>query len=764
MSCVVNVAKGIDYAGHSFKIDPKMATNYIGQPTNRVDGIAKVTGQAKYAAEFRGDGLAYGVVVSSPVAKGTISRIDSSQAMALPGVLQVFTHENISRLAWLDLSYKDLDSPPGSPFRPLHSKAIQFSQQPIALVVAETFELARYAATLVQIDYTLETPETDLQANLDKAFKPKRSKIGYQKPKSRGDFNKAFDQSATKVEAQYFHSAEHHNPMEMHASTVLYAKDDHLTVYDKTQGVLNSQHYISMIFGLPKKKVRVLSPFVGGAFGSGLRPQYQLFLAVLAALQLKRSVRVVLTRQQMFSFGHRPAAVQQLALGAAPDGTLEAVHHAAFSQTSQFEDYTETIVNWSGTLYHCANVELIHKLVSLDIYTPLDMRAPGAATGVHALECAMDELAHELGMDPLALRLKNYTEEDPLKGKPYSSKELRACYQQGAEKFGWANRNPEPRSMRDGSQLVGWGVATGIWDAMTVPSRAKAVLSSDGRLTVSSATADIGTGTYTIMTQIAAETLGLPLEDVTFKLGDTSLPFAIFEGGSATAGSVGMAVKRVCEAIRKQVYKLAQKMPDSPFAKVDYANVLFVDGKIQLAHYPTIQVPIAEVVPLIGGKPLEETTTSLPNMLKQSRYALNTHSAVFVEVKVDEDLGTVKVTRVVSAIAGGRILNPKTARSQIMGAVVWGISMALEEDSVMDTNLGRFMNHNLAEYHVPVSADIHDIEVLFVEEKDTVVNPMGVKGLGEIGIIGVAAAVANAVFHATGKRVRDLPITLDKLL
>lgn len=741
-----------------------MTTAQIGKPVSRVDGLAKVTGTAKYAAEPAIENLAHGYVISSAIAKGKITQIDASEALALEGVVQVFSHENVPSLAWFDFSYKDMDAPPGSPFRPFHSSEVKFSMQPVALVVAETFELARYAASLVKISYDTAQTITNLEENLHQAYEPRKTKLGFKSPKSRGTFTEAFKQADTTIEATYFHGAEHHNPMELHASTVKYEPGGMLTVFDKTQGVINSWHYISMVFGLPKKKVRVLSPFVGGAFGSALRPQYQLFMAVLAALALKRSVKVVLTRQQMFSFGHRPVTWQQVALGASADGKLQAIKHAAIAETSKFEDYVELVVNWSSILYKCANVELAYKVVALDTYTPLDMRAPGGATGVFALECAMDELAYKLKLDPLELRLKNYTEIDESKGKPFSSKALLECYRQAAEKFGWSKRNPEPRSMRDGKELVGWGMATGIWDALHMPARAKAILTADGKLKVTSATADIGTGTYTIMTQIAADTLGLTLEDVTFDLGDSDMPLALIEGGSATAASVGNAVKRACDKVKESLLKWSRKLPGSPFGVASLEEVIFENGQLLLKSDPAQSIALKEIMRQRGLTKIEETATFFPNMLKQYNYALNTHSAVFVEVKVDEDLGTIKVTRVVNAVAAGKILNPKTARSQILGGVVWGIGMAMQEDTFLDHTFGRFMNHNLAEYHVPINADIHEIDVIFVKEEDEVINAIGVKGVGEIGLVGVASAIANAVYHATGKRVRDLPITLDKVL
>lgn len=739
-------------------------TTYIGVPVNRVDGYAKVTGDAKYAADHHVRGLCYGVVVSSSIAKGKILHIDTDAAMQLKGVFRVFTHENVSGLAWFNRSFKDMDAPPGKHFRFLQTDRITYSQQPVALVVAETFELARYAATLVHVTYEADTHSTNLDENMDKARAPKGKKTGYKKPVHRGHFDKAFKAAPVTVTADYYHGAEHHNPMEMHASTVFYYKNGGITIYDKTQGVLNTQHYIKRVFGLSGKKVKVLSPFVGGAFGSGLRPQYQLFMAVLAALELKRSVQVVLTRQQMFSLGFRPITRQSLALGAAADGTLEAIKQTAVSGTSQFEDYMENIVNWSGMLYQCKNVAQAYQLVSLDTYTPIDMRAPGAVTGIHALECAMDELAYQLNMDPLELRYRNYTVEDVSQKKPFSSKALMDCYQQAAARFGWSGRNPQPRSMRNGHLLTGWGMATGMWDAITVPARARAVFTADGKLTVGSATADIGTGTYTIMAQIAAETLGLSIKNVTFHLGDSTLPFAYLEGGSSTAASVGTAVQKACLMIRDELLSLAKAIPDSPFEALSIEDVVFTDGKMMMKETPANFIHLKDIMTLTETDVIKKTSTPLPNIFKQMKYAKNTHSAVFAEVQVDEELGVVKVTRVVSAVAAGRILNPKTARSQILGGIVWGISAALHEDSVMDHQFGRFINHNYAEYHIPVNLDINDIEIIFVEEKDDIVNPLGVKGVGEIGQIGVSAAVANAVYHATGKRVRDLPITLDKLL
>ncbi|MBD2716222.1 xanthine dehydrogenase family protein molybdopterin-binding subunit [Microvirga sp. STR05] len=741
-------------------------TNYIGKPTSRVDGPAKVTGTATYAAEYSVANMAYGYVVSSPIAKGKITKIHAEEVLALPGVVQVFSHENVPSLAWFDRSYKDDVAPGGSPFRALHDADIKFSQQPVALIVAETFELARYAASVLRVEYQQEDHETSLETQRAKGYEPGAGKTGFQPPPApRGNPDKAWEEAPHRMEAEYVHGAQHHNPMELFSTTVEWRGEGKITAYDKTQGVMNVQQYLTKIFGLKKDDCRVVNEYMGGGFGSGLRPQYSAYLAVLAALELKRSVRLTLTREQMFSFGHRPHTLQYLKLAANADGTLAALQHHALHETSQFEDYTENVVNWSGMLYQCENVKLGYQIAKLDMYTPLDMRAPGAASGSIGLEIAMDEMAYAAGLDPLEFRLRNYAERDQNVDKPFSSKKLRECYHQGAAKFGWDKRTQAPGSMRNADgKLVGWGVGGGVWDATQQKAAAKASITADGKLTVSSATGENGTGTYTIMSQIAAETLGLPIEAVTFKLGDTDLPESPLQGGSWTAASVGSAVQSTCEALAEKIFKLARKMDDSPLRDAKFEDVEFASGQLRLRADHSQAVVLRDVLQASGEAKLEADSSVMPNMVKQNGYSLHSHNVVFAEVTVDEDLGTVHVTRVVNAIAAGRILNLKTARSQVLGSVVWGLGMALMEETVMDHKFGRYMNHNFAEYHVPVNADIHDIDVLFVEEEDDIVNPLGVKGIGEVGMLGVAAAVANAVFHATGKRVRDLPVMIDKLL
>ena len=565
------------------------AAKYLGVPTRRVDGPAKVSGAAKYAAEFNVPGLAYGYIVSGAKARGTITSINTAEVEAVPGVLKVFTHENAPRTAWLDRSHRDqIASKGGSPFRPLHQAELQYSAQPVALVVGETFEVARFAASLVRVEYDVKPHATDLRANQAAAHPPTDRSGGYTPApkKPRGDPDGAFEKAPFRVEAEYHQPVEHHMPMESYASTCAYGEDGKLTIYQKTQGVQNCHDYVCSVFGLSKKDVQVLSPFMGGGFGSGLRPTYDIYLSVLAATALKRSVRVSMTRQQMFSFSHRPEALQQIRLSATADGLLDSVTHTAIEETSRHEEFLETVVNWSGLLYTCPNVSLVHKLVNLDVASPESMRAPGAVTGIFAFESAIDELAYQARMDPLEFRRKNYAEKDQNVDKPFSSKELRACYDQASERFGWRGRPLEPRSTRRGNQLVGWGISTGCWEAMQKKAAARATLTAEGKLTVASATSDIGTGTYTVMTMIAAEFSGVAMENVTFELGDSSMVYSPVEGGSWTVSSIGSAVKSVCEELCTRLLKLAGKMDGRPLGKVEREDVTFANGEIRVTQGP----------------------------------------------------------------------------------------------------------------------------------------------------------------------------------
>jgi len=739
----------------------------VGKPISRLEGHLKVTGSAKYAGEYDAPDLLYGYVVNSTITKGKIKSIDTSEVKKLDGVIEVFTHENKPSTAWFDFQYADMDAPPGKVFKPLNDDEIRYNGQPIALVVADTFEMARYAATKINVNYEKEDFETDLKTNLEKSRDPKKGLASMLKPPPpppTGDFETEYENSFVKIDSKFSHGTEHHNPMEMYASTVIYEGKDKLKIYDKTQGTINSQMYVANVFGLKMKNVQVIAPFVGGGFGSGLRPQHQLFMAVMASLALKRNVRVTLDRAQMYMIGHRPPTLQHTKFGAEKDGKVNAIYHKATGETSRFEDYVEIVVNWANMLYPAENATLEHEIVPLDVYSPLDMRAPGGSTGMHAIEVTMDEIAYQLKIDPIELRLTNYSMIDKSSDKEYSSKELRNCYLQGAEKFGWDKRNPEPRSMKRGNKLVGYGMATGIWDANRMLGRAEAIMTKDGKVEIKSAVTDIGTGTLTIMTQIAADELGLPIEDVSFSYADSKMPFAPIQGGSFTTATVGPAVQNACQALNKKLFKEAKNLENSVLGDAKFKDVTFKDGFIILKDNPDVKIDIQEIFNENEGKSIKTTNSAMPNPLTFGKKARAVHSAVFVEVEVDEELGTIEVKRAVTAVAAGKIINPKTAESQVLGGMIWGISKALHEETILDHQFGKYMNANLAEYHIPVHADINELEVVFVEENDKFVNDLGVKGVGEIGGVGIPPAITNAIFHATGKRIYDLPIHFDKLL
>ena len=728
---------------------------------SRVDGVAKVTGKAKYAAEFKVPNVAYGFLVMSTIAKGTIKSIDTAEASGAPGVIRIFTHDNYPKLA--AAAFCGVDSATSTerimnPFPALQSNKIVFNMQPIALVLAETFEQARYAARLVKATYTEEKSVTRVEDVLDKAFDPPRKA-----PKARGNPVEAMKSAPVKIEAVYTIPMEHHNPMEPHGA-IAYWENNKLTIFDKTQGVNVVRQHLAAAFNMPAENISVVSPFVGGAFGSSLRPNYYPALVAAAAREIKRPVKLSYTRTQMFTgHGYRPYTWQKVALGAERNGKLTAMIHEAVKNASTFKDWTDGTTEFTRPLYACANADTPNRIVKTDLATPESMRAPGAVSGVFALECAMDELSYALKMDPVELRLVNFTDVDPDSGKPYSSKALRECYRMGAEKFGWSKRNPEPRSMRDGRLLVGWGMATGVWGAFQQPAAASITYKSDGTAHVASATSDIGPGTYTVITMIAAEYLGLPAEKVKFELGDTKFPKAPVQGGSFTTASVGTAVYESAQNIKRKLMDLANKDAASPFQTAKIDDIEMLDGKLQFNNDSSRAVNISELMRRNNLTELVDVHESKPSP-EREKYATGAHGAQFVEVKIDPDLGTVRVTRVIEVSACGKIMNPKTSHSQELGGIVWGISMALQEATEVDHRYGRIMNPNLQHYHVPVNADVLDIETIFIEEDDKIVNPLGVKGMGELGLVGIPAAIANAVFHATGRRIRELPITPDKLL
>ena len=728
---------------------------YIGKDMSRVDGVAKVMGKAKYAAEFKIPNLAHSFLVTSTIAKGTIKSIDIAEASTAPGVIRVYTHENYPKVPQDAAASGNRDTA----FRALESNQIVYNMQPIALVVAETFEQARHAARLIKATYTEEKPLTSVKEGLDKAVLPNPERA----PTPRGNPTEALKSAAAKIEAEYTIPIEHHNPMEPHGA-IAFWEGDKLTIFDKTQSVYSIRDYLGASLKLPAENIQVISPFVGGAFGSGFFTNYYLLLAATVARDIKRPLKLFYTRTQMFTgHGYRSDTWQKVALGAEKNGKLTSIIHESVNNTSMFQNWTENTTGLPRSLYACPNVYTSQKIVKTNLPTPTAMRAPGAVSGMFAIECAMDELAYELKMDPLELRLINYTDVHPDNGRPYSSKALRECYLMGAEKFGWKDRKFEPRSARDGRLLVGWGMATGLWSANQAPISVKITLKSDGTATVQSGTSDIGPGTTTVMTMIAAEFLGLPPEKIKSELGDTKLPRAPVQGGSMTTASIGTAIYESANNLKGKLLELANKDAASILKTAKVEELEFNEGLLQIKADTSKKVNIFELMRSNNLSELVDLHQSRPSAERQ-KYATGAHGAQFVEVKIDPSTGVIKVTRVIEVTACGKIMNPKTSHSQENGGIVWGIGMALTEATEIDHRYGRMMNPNLQHYHVPVNADTLELETIFVEEDDKIVNPLGIKGMGELSMVGIPAAIANAVFHATGKRIRDLPITPDKLL
>jgi xanthine dehydrogenase YagR molybdenum-binding subunit len=739
----------------------------VGTPVSRVDGRLKVTGGARYAAEFQVKDVAYGALVLSTVPRGQVTRIDTTAAEKAAGVLAVITHRNAGKVVLPDKVKALVDPKVGRPLQAFQDDQVHYHGQPVAVVVADTFERATHAATLVRATYQEEAAALDFAEAAARGFTPHEMNTdrGTEKPPDyhRGAADKALDGAPVKVEGTYSHPDEYHNAMELHA-TVAAWDGNNLTLYDKTQWVDNVQQQVAAAFGIAQDDVRVISPFVGGAFGSALRAWVHVFIAALAAKHIRRPVKLVLTRAQQYTVpGYRPHTLQKIALGATKDGRLTTIRHEATGKTSTFEEYTESTLNPTRFLYACPNVATRYRLAAMNVNTPASMRAPGEATGVYALECALDELASALKMDPLQLRLVNHADEDPEKGLPWSSKSLKQCYQQAAEKFGWAKRTPEPRSMRDGRLLVGWGMATATWPTHRLPATVLVRVLADGGAEVRTAASDIGPGTYTAMTQIAADALGLPAARVRFDLGDSKMPTAPVQGGSMTVASVGSAVHEAALAARHKVLALAGDDAGSPLHKAGADGVDAADGRLFLKKEPERGETYADILKRHKKESVEVTQESKPGE-EIKKFSMHAFGAQFVEVRVDPDFGTVRVARVVSGFAAGRIINPKTAHSQAIGGIVGGLGMALLEEAIRDGRNGRVVNANLEQYMVPVNADVPELDAFFVDEEDKHVNPIGAKGLAELSLVGVAPAVANAVYHATGKRIRDLPITPDKLL
>lgn len=706
----------------------------IGDPIPRVDGALKVSGGARYSAEWPIDGLAYGVIVQSTVARGGIQSLDTSAASAHPGVRLVMTPANALKLP--EQGRAAVNPPAGRVLTLLQDSEIHYNGQPIALVVAESFEAATHAASLVRATFQEAPAAVEMTRALPTAQPYTKKILGQFEPASRrGDVTAALARADLRVEAVYRTPLETHNAMEPHA-TIARWDDDRLLLYDATQYVYGVRRFVAKTFGMPDDRVQVISQFVGGAFGSKGSAWSHVVLAAMAAKMTGRPVKVVLTRRQMFGLvGARPYTVQTMAVGARRDGTITAIRQDVVSSTSVLEDWVESSTLQTRMLYDVSNVETAQRLVRLNVGTPTFNRGPGESSGTFGLETAIDELAFRLGMDPIELRLKNYADRDPESGLPWSSKSLREAYRAGAERFGWSRRQSAPKSMRDGDRLIGFGMASATYPAKRMPASAVARLTGDGTIVLQAATHEFGTGTATAMSQVAADALGVSIDRIRFELGDSSYPENPISAGSMTAASTGPAVHQAALGLRETISGRGGSLGDVARCR---ALVEQNDGPIEARG---------------SDRPGEE----------QQRYSMHGFGAVFAEVAVDPDLGDVRVRRVVGAYGVGRILNARTARSQLIGGITYGLSMALHEDTLVDPRTGRYLNADLSEYLVPVNADVPAIDVILFDEHDPYVDSLGVKGLGEIGTTGVAAAIANAVYHATGVRIRDLPITLDKV-
>ncbi len=736
---------------------PTTTDQSVGKPMDRVDGRLKVTGGARYSAEIPVANVAYGVLISSTESVGTITAMDTKDALSVPGVITILTPFNRPPAK----QTKAKDDQANIPL--LQDTKVRFNRQPIGVVVADTFEHAKDAATRVKVTYASQKPMTVLTDHLDKAHPPKDIH-GEPADKTRGSMAAGLAHADVIISETYTTPQENHNPMEMHATLAVW-EGEHLTLYDATQGVFAAQKQVANALQIPPENIRIVSYFLGGGFGCKGTAWSHVPLAAMAAREAQRPVKIVLERAQMYGpVGYRPETIQQVTLGAKADGTLTALSHKTTNNIASYDEFPEPSALTARMLYTSPNMESTHRMVALDYGKPTYMRAPGEASGSFALESAMDELAYALKMDPIALRLKNYAETDLDKKLPFSSKSLRACYMQGAARFGWNKRNPTIGSMRapDG-RIIGQGMATATYPTHRQASTAKAIIYADGHALVQAGSQDIGTGTYTIMTQVAADALGLPPARVRFELGDTRLPETPVSGGSQTAASTGSAVKMAGLGLRDKFIGLAITDPASPLFGAAADTVSASDGRLFVNNNPGKGETYQSILKRQELTQLDAQVKSAPGDEKK-QYSMHAFGAQFCEVLVEPDTGQVRVSRWVTTIGAGRILNTKTGRSQIIGGVVYGIGMGLLEHTVPDIRNGRIMTADLAEYHVPVNADVPHIDAFFVEEDDPHVNPIGVKGIGEIGITGVCAALANAVYHATGQRVRDLPITLDKVM
>ncbi len=760
-----------------------MAT--IGEPINRVDGRLKVTGAATFAAEFNQPNMAYAFPVRSTIAKGTITGFDKTAAAKSKGVISIVTHENTPRLK----PFNQMEMMKAGGFLleeliPLQENKVYYFGQFVAMIIAETYEQARHAAALLKVNYTKEKPAVNLKTELQNRFKPTKNTNGEEVQINAGKTAAFIAASPLKIEHTYTTPTENHHPMEPHAAVAFWEDANKVTIYDSTQVIMGMRGVVAYLFNLEAENVRVVGPFVGGGFGCKTPGPYNI-LAIMAAQVAKRPVKLAITRQMMqTNIGRRAETIQKIALSTETNGKLTAIRHHNISYKNLSGFFEQSGVQ-TKTLYQAPIREITYELAKLNIGTPTFMRAPGETPGTFALESAMDEMAHELKIDPIEFRIRNHTNIDPITKNKFSSEYLLECYQKGAEIFGWGKRKMQPRANRNGNFLVGYGMATATYPAFRSAASARVVLAADGSLKVMSATQDIGTGTYTIMAQTASETLGVPVEKITVELGDSNLPPAPLSGGSVTTASVNPAVLSACELLRKSLLELAVADAASPLNGRKTEEIIFSDSRFLLKNDKSITDSYIGIMQRNGKTAMEACATTTPaeggfggpstppcivapvdvqKNYEGNKYSFHSFGAQFAEVWVDEELGIVRVKNFTSVQDIGKVMNEKTARSQVIGGVIFGIGQALMEETVYDTRWGNPVVRTLADYHVPVNLDIPEIKVHFIGKPDPHISPIGARGVGEIGTTGVAAAIANAVFNATGKRMRNLPLTPEKLM
>lgn len=730
------------------------AQRLIGKPLDRVDGPLKVCGQARYSYEYAGAGeAAYGVIVGAAIAKGNIVRLDIEVAEAIPGVLLVLSHLNAPRQpAYVprDVDMPEVVNGKFGRHRPyLADGRVRYLGEPIALVVADSFERAREAAALVTADYDEATPTSELAASRSRAYKPKLVNPEFETDTAKGDFAQAYASAAVTVDATYTTPYQNHTALEPHASMASW-NGDTLTVHTGTQVPMACREAIARTTSLPVEKVRVICKFVGGGFGGKLATEADAILAAHAARRLNRPVKVAMTRQQTFTnTSHRPATIQRVRFGATTAGVLTAIAHDVIEETSTYEEYAEQTAVFGRSLYAAPNRLTSHRLIRLDLPAPDSMRAPGEAPGMLAYEAAFDELAYALRMDPIELRILNEPKVDPESGLPFSTRNLVACLREGARRFGWQDRPKQPASRRDGDWLIGYGVSAAIRPNYLQESEARIRIDATGQVTVETAMTDIGTGTYTILAQIAAEALGVPVGRVQVEIGDSALPPSPGSGGSFGAASSGSAVLDGCRNLKSKLAGLVGA--NSEDVRIDGDRVTAGGRSTLLTKFVASNGSIAAHGRIEPGP-------------EQEAYSHAAYGAHFAEVGVDAVTGEIRLRRMLGVFAAGRILNEKTARSQALGGLLWGLSSALHEETVIDHRWALLVNRDLAEYQVPVHADAVGIDAVFLSEPDDPGNPLRIKGVGELGICGAGASVNNAVFSATGIRVRDYPLNLDKLI